>query len=616
MREIQGHSRDSIQFFCLDELIPQDSFFRVVDKFIDSIDLDKLGYYKKNRKSNAGRPAYSTKSLIKLFICGYRLSIRSGRKLEDVCKYDNRFIWLLNSTTPDANTINDFRKNNTDLLKNVFYELNRSLKNMNILSLNTVSQDGFKIKASNSKDNNYTRNKLNDRITRNNNKKKSLSNTLDEVKKFEKYLTDSEKISILEETENELNDVKQRLAKQNAILDYLHLSGENQLSLTDSDCKLMKNNGKFEPCYNVQSVVDSDSHLTVAFNADDNPADIGSLNHMASIINNEYSDNYIITNITDKGYLSTKDMMECLENGVIPQVTPTKEGQTHYNLVTVYEQHDITQETLKSNKPEDIKKCLRSGVIPRCYDGIVYDIKVDGKKVVIDNENDLIIEQLSEEEIRERAIENSTFERDLRTNTVFCPAGERLSQKSKNEYMIRYANKVACKHCKNKCTTSNFKEVGFKKNQKTVVPKNSTAERPRNKRNKKTTTMSIVTLKLKIDRSKLKKRMQTSEHSQGTMKTVDNHSYFNVRGKKLVNADLSIHFTFSNIRRACNIVGAEKLIEMIDEFSLLNKKIKNSILIFYFFIYLFFLFSFKIYFWSVSPAIVFDYNRNVTKKEK
>ena len=590
MRKVQGHSRDSIQFFCLDEMIPHDSFFRVVDAFIDTIDLEKLGFKYKKRKSNAGRPAYSARSLLKLFICGYRLSIRSGRKLEDVCKYDIRFKWLLNSTTPDANTINDFRKNNTSLLKNVFYELNRNLLKMNLLSLSSLSQDGYKIKASNSKENNYTRNKVNDRIIRNNDKKEKLSKILDEVKKFEQYLTDSEKLSILEESENELNDVNQRLAKQNAISDYLNASGENQISLTDPDCKLMRNNSKFEPCYNNQATVDTSSHLTAAFNADDNPADIGSLNNMADIINKEYKqhddvieniENPITTIPTDKGYLSTKDMMDCLENAVIPQVTPINKGQTHYNLETVYEKHDITEDIFNSTKPEDIKKCLRSGVVPKCYEDMVFDIKVEEKKVFVEDKDDLIIEHRSEEEIRETAIENSTFERDLRTNTVFCPAGEILSQKSTNGDLTRYTNKLACKNCKNKCTPSKFKEANFKKNQKTMVPKNSTAEKPRNKRRKKTT-RSIVTLKLKIDYNILKLRMQTSEHSQGTLKTVDNHSYLNVRGKDLVNADLSIHYTFSNLRRACNMVGAEKLIEMFLELSLLSKKIKNSILIFYF----------------------------------
>ena len=99
----------------------------------------------------------------------------------------------------------------------------------------------------------------------------------------------------------------------------------NQISLTDPESKLMKNNGKFEVCYNNQTAVDVESHLTIAMNTDDNPADVGSMSSLGEIIKREYGEENVITNVTDKGYDSKVDMVSCIE------------GKRHKKMFTIRE---------------------------------------------------------------------------------------------------------------------------------------------------------------------------------------------------------------------------------------------------------------------------------------
>lgn len=570
-----GHSRNEMKLINFDSLIPQDDFVRLVDSFVDSIDIFELGYVESKRKKNSGRPAFNPLDLIKLYIYGYRRGIRSGRKLEDISKFDIRFIWLLKEASPNFRTINSFRQHNLKLLENVFYKLNQYLVDFGYLSLDFNSEDGVKIKASNSKDNNFTINKLNDRISHNELKKDAVEKLIaEEEVNFYNYLKNMDNEDELEQITNkikdaykQLDDLDKKILKHKNILNNIQNTGDTQISLIDKDSRLMPNNGKFDVAYNVQTLVDMNKHFVTSYVVDNNAADVGCMNTVASKFKDKYNKDIIITNITDKGYNSTTDMVKCLELGVIPQVTPIDKDTEEVVLECDYEENEVTTEELNSTNTECIKKCLRSANIPECYKDVISNIEVCDK--TIDKEIKEEKELRSPSEIRETAINSSTFERDLNNNIVYCPAGERLSKKCtcKND-RIKYANKLACKHCKNPCTKSNFKEVTFRKNQKTVIPKYNTAQKPRITKVEKEV-KKVVKFVLKLDSELLKKRMQTSEHTQGTMKTVDNFSYFNVRGKEMVSGELSIYFTASNLRRAYNLV--KNPIELINKFKELNK---------------------------------------------
>lgn len=137
----------------------------------------------------------------------------------------------------------------------------------------------------------------------------------------------------------------------------------NQISLTDKESRLMKTNGGFEVSYNTQVIVDTKGHIVVNYEVDNNPADSGTMEKISKEAK-EIIGKDIITNITDKGYNDRKDMMECLKEGIIPEVTLPR-NQKEYELETEYEENEISEDEKNSTKKEDIEKCLKSGVVPK-----------------------------------------------------------------------------------------------------------------------------------------------------------------------------------------------------------------------------------------------------------
>ena len=324
--------REEYYMTSLEEGIEEKDVVRVIDEIINKLDLKKLGYKEKERKNNAGCKRYPEKEMLKILVYGYKMGIHSGRKLEESCKYDKRFMWLIGGLTPDANTINDYRKDNIEMIEKAFYEINRMYIKLGILKIKEYSQDGFKIKAVNSKEKNYTKNKVMDRIKREkkeiNKQEKEIRTLKEEQEKVEKYL---ERMQIEEEKEEKLEKLKEeikkaqeelevyekRKEKHEEMLKEMNETGETQISLTDKESKLMKNNGKFEVAYNNQTAVDTKTHITIGIKTDNNPADVGSMSSLGEKIKEEYKNEEVITNITDKGYQSKKDMVECLEKGIM-----------------------------------------------------------------------------------------------------------------------------------------------------------------------------------------------------------------------------------------------------------------------------------------------------------
>ena len=132
---------------------------RIIDRFVNHLDLKKYGI---KEPASEGRPAYNPKSLYKLYIYGSRKGIRSSRKLAESCKVNLEVKWLIDGVEPDFRTISDFRKNNIDSMRDIFYDFNRCIAGE--VEWGFVSVDGSKFHANNSKNNNFTKNKLDDRI--------------------------------------------------------------------------------------------------------------------------------------------------------------------------------------------------------------------------------------------------------------------------------------------------------------------------------------------------------------------------------------------------------------------------------------------------------------------
>lgn len=570
---IKGRDREQLVLFptSLEEKIAKDNEVRVIDAFVESLDMKKVGI-KEGKNDAVGRRRYNPKDMLKIYLYGYRNRVRSSRKLMKLCENNIEMMWLVKQIEPDFRSISDFRKENAGSLKKVFVEFNIICKEIGILNIKEVSQDGTKIRAVNSKDKNYTLNKIDDRIER----------IEEKVEEYLKELEEEDK-KANEEKMIKIEELKKRKAKYEEYKKEMEEKGESQKSITDKEARLMKDNGAYNVCYNMQALVTTDNHMMANYEITTNPADYGSMKNIVEECEEELEEK-IEANITDKGYRERKDMMECLEMGVKPEVTLEK-GEETIELETVYEENEVTEEEIKSRKKEDIKKVLRAGKIPEIYKDKIKSIKVEEKRVRGYKEEEEL-EELGEEEKRELAYEEKIFIRDIEKEKVYCPEGRILRKKSVHGDRIRYCNKLACKNCKRPCTRAEYKEVDFREGQKIVIPNgNNKTTKKKGKREKvETKREKRVKIEYKVDKEKVEKRKTISEHNHGSMKRWDNAGYCLLKGKEKVTGEVALYCCAYNIRRAINICTVEKLLEYFEEKKKekggkeFTKNVKNAII--------------------------------------
>lgn len=147
----------------LDDYVESDCPVRLFDAFVDSLDLEQIGFDNATPET-MGRPSYDPRDLLKVLLYGYFYGVRSSRRLARECKCNVELMWLTGKLTPDFRTLSDFRKDNIKCMEPVFKEFNRYCLKLKILSKSFISIDGSKFKAVNAKDRNFTLNKLDDRL--------------------------------------------------------------------------------------------------------------------------------------------------------------------------------------------------------------------------------------------------------------------------------------------------------------------------------------------------------------------------------------------------------------------------------------------------------------------
>ena len=564
MPYVKTFDRDQFMMCSWDSLVDPESIARLIDAFVNSLDLSK---YDIKEASSEGRPAYDPKGLLKLYIYGSRKGIRSSRKLAESCKTNLEVKWLIGGVEPDFRTISDFRKNNIDCIKSIFHEFNRRISGA--VEWGFASIDGSKFTANNSKDNNFTKNKLDDRIKWLNGHTDEYLRLLREADEEEDLDEQSDSLS-KEELENKLKEAEERLARYKQYQQMMEESGASQLSLTDADAILMKNKNGFAVAFNPQTAVDSNTHLIRDFNMTNQVTDHGMIESTMAHIKEESPDS-IVEAVADKGYENTDDMLACLENGIIPNVI-TDDGKDGYEIETEYEENDTDA---SSTKPEDLKKCLHAGVIPDAYKGVIEGMEVKEVRRKVKEDNDQAPKSIygTSEEMLAKAKEGY-FVRDPEANLVYCPTGEILRQKCvKKNGNIRYANKNACRHCpnRNKCYKgkNEWKEIDFTKDQ-LVKPcrdwlkaENKEAEPEKKKTRGRFHKVKIVRFFLRPDRTKMNQRLCLSEHPFGTIKRSMGAGYFLLRGLRKVTGEFALLCLGYNFERAKNLLGFDKMMELM-----------------------------------------------------
>ena len=149
---------------CLDDFIDESNPVRVIDAFVDALDLAELGF-EGVEPAATGRPSYHPSVLLKLYIYGYLNRVQSSRRLEREAGRNVEVMWLLGRLVPDHKTIADFRKNNGAGLRQVCARFVELCRRMDLLTTTSVAIDGSKFKAVNNRDKNFTRAKVERRRT-------------------------------------------------------------------------------------------------------------------------------------------------------------------------------------------------------------------------------------------------------------------------------------------------------------------------------------------------------------------------------------------------------------------------------------------------------------------
>ncbi len=291
----------------LDDYINEENAIRVIDAFIDSLDLANLGF--KTVPAETGRPAYHPSTLLKLFVYGYLNRVQSSRRLEREAGRNVELMWLLGGLAPDFKTIADFRKDNGKGIKNTCRTFIGLCREMNMFTDAIVAIDGSKFKAVNSKENNYTPKKLQFHIER----------VEKHIEEYLKQLDDADKEDekTLDETpiKEKIDWLQKRLSELKALEVEVNNHPDKQLSTTDPDPRLLKTQGMTRSvCYNVQTAVDTKHHLIVAHEVTNKP-DRGQLCQVAKAVQIALGTK-AVTVIADKGYYSGPDIKDTQDAGM------------------------------------------------------------------------------------------------------------------------------------------------------------------------------------------------------------------------------------------------------------------------------------------------------------
>lgn len=325
----KGKDRNSpLEVKSLESLIKANNSIRLIDRFVDSLDLKALGF--QINHAGQGRPPYHPSILLKLYIYGYLNGVRSSRKLEESTKLNLEVMWLLGSLSPDHSTISTFRKNHGEEIKAVFKESVSIAIHFDLIGKKLLAGDGTKLRAQNSKKNNYNEKKLDRHL-------KYIDNKIS-VYMEELSIGDGNK----EVLKKKIKLQEVRKEKYKIIKKHLEESGESQVSLSDPDARLLVTSQKAEVGYNIQSVVDAAYKIPIDYevtNKNDYSALGGMLERSIDTLRLEELEKKTIKGLFDTGYYSGKELKKAQNLGIevyvaIPKVSVNNQApNSAYNLL-------------------------------------------------------------------------------------------------------------------------------------------------------------------------------------------------------------------------------------------------------------------------------------------
>jgi transposase len=297
---------------CLDDFIDEDNPVRVIDAFVDELDLQALGFLGMEPAAT-GRPSYHPSVLLKIYIYGYLNRIQSSRRLEREAHRNVELMWLTGRLAPDFKTIADFRHDNGKGIRNAcrrFVELCRELK---LFTQAVVAVDGSKFKAANNRDRNFTPHKLEQRMRQ---VEESIERYLGALETEDR----TQPVDLEWKTarlQDKLTGLRQQMRQLRAIESQLQQQPDKQLSLTDPDARSMATSGRGTGMvgYNVQMAADTRHHLIVAHEVINVGHDRSELWSMAKQAREAIGKEKLDV-IADRGYFSGTEILACEQAGI------------------------------------------------------------------------------------------------------------------------------------------------------------------------------------------------------------------------------------------------------------------------------------------------------------
>lgn len=318
MDHIHGHDRNQIQMISLNQMVEKESLVRIIDAFVDMLELDKFDftYFKLNKE---GRPPFHPSTLMKIYLYGYQNSIRSSRKLEKACKNNVEMMWLVNQQRPHFKTIANFRKDNSKAFKAVFQYFVAMLKEWNLVDGKTIAIDSFKIRAQNSLKNNFNERKVKRHIDYIDKKITEYEQELDQ--EFDQSVSDK------------LQHNKKKKDNYQAISSKLKEISDGQISTTDPDSRaVVFQRNSVKVGYNIQAASDGKHKLLIA-------ADTGNVNDSKALAvmvqktgeNIGKTPNDEMNVLADKGYHSGRELKACEKLGATTYISPKQSSSSKTN---------------------------------------------------------------------------------------------------------------------------------------------------------------------------------------------------------------------------------------------------------------------------------------------
>jgi len=317
---IQGEARSQATLFPerIDDYISEDNPVRVIDVFVDELDLASLSF--KTIAEVTGRPPYHPATLLKIYIYGYLNRVQSSRRLECEAQRNIELMWLTGRLAPDFKTIADFRRDNSKAIQKVCREFVLICRKLELFADAFVAIDGSKFKAVNNRDRNFTQAKMKRRLEQID---ESIARYLSQIESADRQESELARQKS-EQLEDKIITLKQEIERLKILEQDMLSSPDQQLSLTDPDARSMATSGRGSGMvgYNVQTAVDTKHHIIVTHEVTNVGHDRSALNSTAVSAKDVIGTDTLDV-VADRGYYNGTEILDCEEAQIttyIPKV--------------------------------------------------------------------------------------------------------------------------------------------------------------------------------------------------------------------------------------------------------------------------------------------------------